>query len=238
MNVLILTITVLLFILILWLLNELTQTARHLTNAGYNHDRSDVIQLAMLLLLVIIVAPVLFTLPFFDAYRSESGGTAEIGDTIGGLTSPFINGIGAILVYLAFKEQVKATIQTRNLEIFKMIHDRLSWLKSDPYKIEKLHDRITKHLSQKRVDKQAISMIMYLMVEFSEILVLSNKTSDESESLKQQAEYLYRIIYRDFFDDIQKQTAYFVRNNEDHQDLGIALEYMFEFDKIDKKLGI
>jgi hypothetical protein len=34
--------------------------------------------------------------------------TGQIGDTIGGITAPIINLIGAILVYLSFKAQVRA----------------------------------------------------------------------------------------------------------------------------------
>jgi hypothetical protein len=238
MNILILTITLLLLGLVLWLLYELTQTAKHLTNKDYNHDRSDIVQLVILLLLIILVVPFLFTLPVFNVYKSATGSTGEIGDTIGGLTAPFINGIGAILVYLAFKEQVKATVQTRNLEIFKIINDRLNWLKGDPYDISNLHNQITTQLSQGRVHQQAINKATYLLIEFEEIFDLSSKSSDESENLKRQAQYLYRIIYRDLFTNLQKQAVTFNQFNPAHQDIIIVLDYMFTFQRTDTKLGI
>lgn len=59
-----------------------------------------------LYVLFIFFSPILFskisTIVSFDA---KSG---AIGDTIGGITAPFINLLAAILVYLSFREQIKA----------------------------------------------------------------------------------------------------------------------------------
>jgi len=57
--------------------------------------------------LLIVISPVLLTLPTFDELFDFSD-TGQIGDTIGGITAPFINLLGAILVYLSFSEQQKA----------------------------------------------------------------------------------------------------------------------------------
>lgn len=67
-------------------------------------------------LLLVVISPFLFTLPaiFAKLNFSESG---QIGDTIGGLTSPVIGFFGAILVYLSFQQQLKANqIQSAALE--------------------------------------------------------------------------------------------------------------------------
>jgi hypothetical protein len=40
-------------------------------------------------------------------------GTGQIGDTIGGLTAPFLSLLGALLIYLSFKEQIEANDITR-----------------------------------------------------------------------------------------------------------------------------
>ena len=56
---------------------------------------------------LIIALPTLFTQPaFFDVFDFSNSG--QIGDTIGGITAPFISSIAAVLVYLALREQVKA----------------------------------------------------------------------------------------------------------------------------------
>jgi hypothetical protein len=58
-------------------------------------------------LLVVVVSPFLFTLPSIFA-RLNFSETGQIGDTIGGLTSPVIGFLGAILVYFSFQQQLKA----------------------------------------------------------------------------------------------------------------------------------
>lgn len=47
----------------------------------------------------------------------ELKGTGEIGDTIGGITSPIIGIMGAVLVYLSFRQQFRANeLQQKSLE--------------------------------------------------------------------------------------------------------------------------
>jgi hypothetical protein len=52
-----------------------------------------------------IISPIIFTMPhgFIDFTH-----TGDIGDTIGGITSPIVNLVGAILVFYALKAQIKA----------------------------------------------------------------------------------------------------------------------------------
>lgn len=65
------------------------------------------------ILIPVIAVPILFSIvilftrkPLFDWYDVSVGGT--VGDAIGGITAPFINLLGAILVYVAFKAQNRA----------------------------------------------------------------------------------------------------------------------------------
>ncbi|MDX2173911.1 MAG: hypothetical protein SFY56_12385 [Bacteroidota bacterium] len=51
--------------------------------------------------------PTIFTQPSFYSFFNF-GKTGPIGDTIGGITAPFINFIGAVLVYFSFQQQIKA----------------------------------------------------------------------------------------------------------------------------------
>ena len=57
--------------------------------------------------LVILIMPFLLTAPFFHE-RFNFSTTGQIGDTIGGITAPFLNLIGAFLVFYALQAQVKA----------------------------------------------------------------------------------------------------------------------------------
>jgi len=57
--------------------------------------------------LVILITPFVLTGHFFHE-RFNFSETGQIGDTIGGITAPFMNLIGAFLVFYALKAQVKA----------------------------------------------------------------------------------------------------------------------------------
>jgi hypothetical protein len=57
--------------------------------------------------LVILILPFILTGHYFHE-RFNFSETGQIGDTIGGITAPFMNLIGAFLVFYALKAQVKA----------------------------------------------------------------------------------------------------------------------------------
>jgi hypothetical protein len=58
----------------------------------------------IILLVFTFFAPILFT--SFNIV--DFSNTGEIGDTIGGITAPFVNLVAAFLVYISFREQIKA----------------------------------------------------------------------------------------------------------------------------------
>ncbi len=62
-------------------------------------------------IVLIIISPWLFTRKWNIIDFTETG---QIGDTLGGITSPFINVLNAILIFLAFKEQKDANDILRN----------------------------------------------------------------------------------------------------------------------------
>jgi hypothetical protein len=189
--------------------------------------------------MIILIVPYLFTLPIFNVYKSETGSTGEIGDTIGGLTAPFINGIGAILVYLAFKEQVKATHQTTNLENYKIINDRLNWLKGDPYDIVLEENRIRGLLNARRVVPQhPFNKMTFLLLEFEELHDLAIKNSEDSQNLVRQIGYLYRILYRDRMETIQLEAITFLQFNASHQHVVIVIDFMTAYRNTEEKLGL
>lgn len=67
---------------------------------------NDISGIIILLIVIILFIPYLFTRSVFSDFNfSETG---QIGDTLGGITSPFINGLSAILVFIAFKEQKRS----------------------------------------------------------------------------------------------------------------------------------
>ncbi len=66
--------------------------------------------------LIAILAPVMLTIAsHFKIFDFSNSG--QIGDTIGGLTSPIINVVSAIIIYYSFNEQLKANqIQIKALD--------------------------------------------------------------------------------------------------------------------------
>jgi len=62
------------------------------------------------LIFLSFISPWLFTRNWGNVDFSTTG---QIGDTIGGLASPFINLLSAILIYLTFKEQIESNNLTR-----------------------------------------------------------------------------------------------------------------------------
>lgn len=97
-----------------------------MTDKNYDQDKTEIFGIVIILLACIFVVPWLFTKVFSSSYNFES--TGQIGDTIGGITAPFINGIGAILVYIAFKEQVKSGKSGREEKRLDLIVNNLNKL--------------------------------------------------------------------------------------------------------------
>src|SRR5690554_4652494 len=71
----------------------------------------------LVILVIILIIPALLSLPAFTPWLDFSN-SGEIGSFIGGVTAPFINGLAALLVFLAFKAQIKANeqLETRSEE--------------------------------------------------------------------------------------------------------------------------
>ena len=72
--------------------------------------------------------PYVFTL---DSGIINFQGTGEIGDTIGGITAPFLGFFGSILVYLALKAQIEANQQVqeqfKKQEIEELVRDKIQF---------------------------------------------------------------------------------------------------------------
>ena len=66
---------------------------------------------------------------FWKSY--DLSNTGQIGDTIGGITAPIINIIGAILVYSSFIEQNRANKIQSEQNTFNLLHELYKELKSE-----------------------------------------------------------------------------------------------------------
>lgn len=85
----------------------------------------------------VIFGIIILAIPYFLTMESgfvSFSNTGEIGDTIGGITAPFLGFFGSILVYLALKAQIDANEQVR-LQFEKqenegLINNRVDFLKT------------------------------------------------------------------------------------------------------------
>lgn len=85
-------------------------------------------------IIIILIAPTILTQPAIKSIWNFSE-TGSIGDTIGGITTPFIGLLGALLVFLSFKQQIKANEKlekqikfgqwTTNYEILNNVFDEI-----------------------------------------------------------------------------------------------------------------
>lgn len=69
------------------------------------HFKAYSILFGVLSLTIVFVLPFLFTQSWFGNYTN----TGEIGDTIGGITSPFVAIVASYLTFIAFWVQFRAT---------------------------------------------------------------------------------------------------------------------------------
>ncbi|MBF8456168.1 hypothetical protein IV494_03145 [Kaistella sp. G5-32] len=72
---------------------------------SYNITKTEIYISLGFLFIVIILLPILLTNIYTGIDYTVTG---SIGDTLGGITAPFLSVLGSILVYLAFKEQIKS----------------------------------------------------------------------------------------------------------------------------------
>jgi hypothetical protein len=110
----------------------------------YDFLNEDTITIYRLIIFIgaIFFIPIIIIPTNIFSYLETKG---QIGDSIGGFTAPLIGGLNAILVYMAFKQQIKANEFLKRFEEEKMIIDAINWLKEDKYEIRKLTEDIEKY---------------------------------------------------------------------------------------------
>lgn len=170
--------------------------------------------LILIVILVIILAPVLLTLPTFCQWFDYSS-TGQIGDTIGGLTSPFINGLAAILVFITFREQVRANrllqeqadTQARANRLLQdqsdaqNIIDQIKSIDTNNIRIEQTVTEIIRHAdmflasNQHRTLSVYLNSALYFLSEFELAKNLLEQYNGDKNFLYKKLNYLYKIRF-------------------------------------------
>jgi hypothetical protein len=166
-------------------------------------------------------------LPFFIYFVSykdwgfDLTDKGTIGDAIGGITAPIIGIIGAMLVYLSFRAQVKANQLLSNQNEFRLLTDLLNELKKDSFFINDGRNWGTIHKATpylaylKKGNIAAVPSVFKrkLMFVFNDYIFLSNRIISSEKLEKKDKDALINTlenIYDCYLDNYCK--AYIIIN--------------------------
>lgn len=199
-------------------------------------------------ILLLISSIFLFTQPaFFESYDlSETG---QIGDTIGGITAPFINLLGAVLVFLSFTTQNNANKILSEQNSFSLLHELYKDLKNDftnlsfsspsikegkEYQGKRALSLFANTLS-KRIDNinfpnnSFFDELLFLMGNFT-ILIDIIETSNITE---EQKKYVLRLIHFLYLTRISKHLITIIKITENKQ---IHMNFHSTLKDVEKKI--
>jgi len=149
-------------------------------------------------ILILTIIPVLITLPAIFHFWDFSQ-TGQIGDTIGGITAPFIALVGALLTFLAFWIQVKANkVQTKQFKA-QDISNKKERFETKFYDMIKLH---RENVSELNIQGVALGRDCFVEM-FNELRFcychLAKLKDSNFHARKLSKEQLYNIAYLTFF---------------------------------------
>lgn len=157
-------------------------------------------QLILIIIVIIIVAPWLLTFTVF-ADRFNYSSTGQIGDTIGGITAPFINGLAAILVFITFREQVKANKLLKDESESQNIMEQIKSLEKNNIQIEHvvasiidLADLFTAENQHRSLAVQ-LDRALYFLSEFHLAESLLEDYQGDKIYMYKKLNYMYKIRY-------------------------------------------
>ncbi len=150
------------------------------------------------LLLLGIVLPVYIYLVSFKDWGFDLTDKGTIGDAIGGITAPIIGIIGAMLVYLSFRAQVRANQLLSNQNEFRLLTDLLNELKRDAFFINEgknwdTNTRVTPYLAYlKKADIKMVPSVFKrkLMFVFNDYIFLSERITGSEKLVNRDKEAL------------------------------------------------
>lgn len=156
-------------------------------------------QIALLLALIILITPYLFTQFSIVDFTN----TGNIGDTLGGITAPFISSIAAVLVFIAFKAQLEANNLFYEAERTRSILEQIFDLddKSGTYQLTihqinshttTLHKSVINDVFLSKIDltKYLLSSILLTYAQLKKL-----PYGDQKDFLKSKLNLLYRIKF-------------------------------------------
>lgn len=200
-------------------------------------------------IIILVLPPILTTPALFQLFNFSHSG--EIGDTIGGITAPFINGLAAILVYVAFKEQIKANerLEKANkrferLEEKKIILDELSEIKNDMdwYRSSLTALKISfgieqwRHINNELIEYPNFKTTQLLINSFNNITFQLKKMNPPDLFLSYKILSTYRALFMDDFLNISSFIEEFLSHTEDSEHLYKVVVFKNDIDIIHNEI--
>lgn len=143
----------------------------------------------------IILTPWIFTssaiLEHFDF--SETGG---IGDTINGIAGTFIAWMGAILIFITFREQVKANKNLKNQNDFNIVLQNLNKLQENPFNINQLCQNATVDINNKTYNSQDLKRVSEIIRDFQNMIFLIENVTENKNILKTKIFLVWDSMYK------------------------------------------
>lgn len=177
-------------------------------------------------ILIVIIAFIIFFIPWLftrNSFFPDYSSTGEIGDTIGGLTAPFLNGIAAILVFIAFREQVKANKLLSSQYEYDRINNQIDRISDKDIDLNDLlsqlqtnHGWITNNQHNINNYINLLNKILYFSSDFEVCLNQIENFDGNKSLLWKKLYYLYVVLHKDSFKSIhtELQNAIGLTNND------------------------
>lgn len=183
----------------------------------------------------IIMTPWIFTSNAISS-RFNFTATGGIGDTINGIAGPFIAWMGAVLVYLAFKEQVKANKNLKNQNDFNLVLQNLNKLEENTFDINKLCQNATTDLNAKKYDSQDLKRVSEIIRDFANMTYVIDSVTKNQNVLKTKIYMIWDNIYKSEIETLNKTIVTLSLFSGLSFLIGTPLIFNQEYLKIDKKI--
>ncbi len=205
-------------------------------------EKLNTFHFVLLITVIVVFLPLILTCEAFSFIDFKK--TGGIGDTLGGITAPFINSLAALLVFWAYKEQRKANELLRNQQKLQFIQTEIS-------RLEELPERILFSGSFKKESpvldivphekKTSINMVLYkntkyIIQIFEHLIDQLNNTNEDTDFLKSKFKILYNAKYKEFMDNIEENINLVVSAYKIEEDDLLAKELISMNIKLDKKI--
>lgn len=204
-------------------------------------------QLLLLIAVIILVAPYLFTFGAIWGHWDFSK-TGQIGDTIGGITAPFMSAVATVVVFAAFKVQVKANQmfkQQQNIQsiesLISKLEDRSIELHIQKKKIQESlressnikgnWDSITNKQIRFTIDQQSGLEVLYSSIMFVICNEMLENLDSEKGLLFKRLGLLYSIKYSNTFSELYEWIH--GKQNIESNDPGLVDDLLKHFQKLD-----